>query len=108
MRKSPAKAAAPVPVPAAPTIDPPKPERELAHAIQYGNVRVSIWKAESSKGVAFTASIERFWRNASGREETDSTLQPSDLQCLAKAATEAHRWVEWQQKLLDRNASSIR
>jgi len=107
MPKSTAKAAAPVTAPAAPSTDPPKPDKELAHAIQYGNVRVSIWKAKSPKGVAFTATIDRFWRNGSGREETDRTFLASDLHCLAKAAAEARRWIEWQQKLLDQNASTI-
>ena len=53
-------------------------------------VSAAIWAKSTPKGVFYTVSLERSYKDDSGKWQTSSTLNASDLLLLAKVADQAH------------------
>ena len=53
-------------------------------------VSAAIWRNENQKGVFYSVTFERSYKDDAGKWQTSSTFNASDLLLLAKAADLAH------------------
>lgn len=53
-------------------------------------VSCAIWRNQNPKGVFFSVTFERSYKDEAGKWQTASTFNASDLLLLAKAADLAH------------------
>ena len=77
-----------------------------AHTIRIGLVRASIWKSDGSNGDAFTVTVDRQWREATGEWKDSPTFLPGDLRHLARAASECALWTEWQRHIVEHQTAT--
>jgi hypothetical protein len=75
------------------------PEGNVVQSMQVGIVRGSIRRNDSNGVLTHTVICERVWRDSSGQEHTSEVFRSSDLQSLAKVASECRRWIEWQERM---------
>jgi hypothetical protein len=66
--------------------DPKKP----AAKINLYPVSAAIWRNQNKKGVFYTVTFERSFKDESGKWQTSPTFGATDLLLLAKAADMAH------------------
>ncbi len=66
---------------------------------RYGSVSVAVWLNQSRSGVHYNVTAKRSYKNAETEEwhDTDS-FSDSDLPALAKAAFDAHSWIQEQKR----------
>ncbi len=72
-------------------------ENRPVHAIRYGGCEAAIWKKQREKGEFYSVSLRKSWRDKDGWHD-GQTFLASDLPMLAKAITDAHSWVAWQER----------
>ena len=53
-------------------------------------VSAAIWRNQNQKGVFYSVTFERSYKDDSGKYQTSSTFNASDLLLLAKVADQAH------------------
>jgi hypothetical protein len=53
-------------------------------------VSAAIWRNQNQKGVFYSVTFERSYKDDAGKWQTSSTFNASDLLLLAKAADLAH------------------
>ena len=66
--------------------DPKKP----AARVNLHPVSAAIWRNQNQKGVFYSVSFERSYKDDAGNWQTSSTFGANDLLLLAKAADLAH------------------
>lgn len=72
--------------------NPGTPNAKPVHEIRLNGVRASIWSNPTDKGVRYSTSFERYYRD--GEQWKSSTaFGRDDLPTLAFVATEALRWI---------------
>jgi hypothetical protein len=53
-------------------------------------VSAAIWRNETEKGVRYSVTFEKSYKDGSGKWQSTSSFSESDLLLLAKAANKAH------------------
>jgi hypothetical protein len=53
-------------------------------------VNAAIWRNQNPKGVFYSVTFERSFKDDSGKWQTSSTFNANDLLLLAKVADQAH------------------
>jgi hypothetical protein len=53
-------------------------------------VSAAIWRNQNQKGVFYSITFERSYKDEAGKWQTSSTFNTSDLLLLAKIADQAH------------------
>ena len=53
-------------------------------------VSAAIWRNQNQKGVFYSVTFERSYKDDAGKWQTSSSFNASDLLLLAKAADQAH------------------
>jgi hypothetical protein len=62
-------------------------------------VKAAIWQNQSeSSGSFFTVTVARGWRDDNNEWHDSSSFNFNDLPNLAKAVSDAHSWIAWQEK----------
>jgi len=72
-------------------------ENKPIHAISYGAVRAAIWRNDTAKGIFYDVSFARRYRDGEAWLSTH-VFGTRDLPILAKAALDAHTWIQSQPK----------
>ncbi len=71
------------------------------HAIRYGAVRAAIWRNVVDNGNAsralYNVTFSRSYKDNKNNWKESGSFGPSDLLRLAKAADQAHTWINQQQ-----------
>lgn len=64
---------------------------------RYGSVSVAVWLNQSRSGVHYNVTAKRSYKDKETDEWHDSdSFSDSDLPALAKAAFDAHSWIQQQ------------
>lgn len=58
--------------------------------VRVGLITASIWERDSDKGIFYTVSFERRYRDAEGHWQSSHSYDTQDLLAVAKAADLAH------------------
>jgi len=74
------------------------------HTIRYGNVKCSIWQNPSENGPFHSVTTQRSWRDEAGEWHDSQSFNFKDLPSLAKAVSDCHSWIAWQERQQSRNA----
>lgn len=61
-------------------------------------VSAAIWRKETDKGVFYSVSFEKSFKDSSGKWQASSSFNESDLLLLAKAANLAHDEIQEQHR----------
>jgi hypothetical protein len=64
--------------------------KKPAKKINLHPVSAAIWRNQNPKGVFYSVTFERSFKDDAGKWQTSSTFNASDLLLLAKAADLAH------------------
>ena len=84
---------------AQPQAEPPAdPSRKPVHTIRYGAVEAAIWKNDGEAGAFYNVTLRRGWRDEQGTWHDSTSFNFKDLPNLAKAITDSHSWIAWQQR----------
>jgi len=67
-------------------------------------VTANIWRNETEKGVFYSVTFERSYKDDGGKWQSSSSFSESDLLLLAKAADQAHDKIQ-EQRSFDRSAT---
>lgn len=74
----------------------------MTHPVQrfrYGSVSVAVWLNQSRSGVHYNVTAKRSYKDKETDEWHDSdSFSDSDLPALAKAAFDAHSWIQEQKR----------
>ena len=81
--------------------DPKKP----AAKINLYPVSAAIWRNQNPKGVFYSVTFERSFKDEAGKWQTSSTFNANDLLLLAKVADQAHSEI-FKLRANERNADS--
>lgn len=76
------------------------------HSIRYGNVKASVWLNDSANGPFHTVTVQRSWRDDVGEWHDSLSFNFKDLPSLAKAITDCHSWIAWQEKRAKEQAAA--
>ena len=68
------------------------------HKLRYGNVSVAVWANNSSAGYFFNTTCCRIYKNGSDEWGESTSFDDRDLPNLAKAANDAHSWIQQQKQ----------
>ena len=68
------------------------------HSIRYGNVSVAVWANNSPAGYFFNTTCRRIFRTGSDEWGESTSFDDRDLPNLAKAANDAHSWIQQQKQ----------
>jgi hypothetical protein len=68
------------------------------HSIRYSGCEAAIWKNSSDGRDFYSVTVRKSWRDEQGEWHDGQTFLASDLPMLAKAVTDAHSWISWQQR----------
>jgi len=67
------------------------------HSFRYGNVEAAIWANNTTSGYFYNTTFRRFYKD--GEEWCESaSFCDYDLPNLAKAAADAHSWIQQQKQ----------
>ena len=64
----------------------PQPVEE----VRIGSIKAAIWRNETEKGVRYSVTFEKSYKDSSGKWQSTSSFSESDLLLVAKAANLAH------------------
>ena len=84
-------------VPLPPMSQQTEAENKPIHTIRYGSVRATIWRNEGEKGFFHTVTVSRSWRDEKNEWHDSQSFHFKDLPHLAKAVSDAHSWIAWQE-----------
>jgi hypothetical protein len=73
-------------------------ENKPIHRIKYGAVKATIWQNDSAKGPFYTVTVSRSWRDDKQEWHDNASFHFKDLPNLAKAITDSHSWIDWQER----------
>ncbi|MFT3784918.1 MAG: hypothetical protein QM770_01970 [Tepidisphaeraceae bacterium] len=72
--------------------------RPPVHAIRYRNLKVAVWKNESSNGPFYSVTATRSYQDEREDWHDVTSFNFDDLPLLAKALNDAHSWIAWQER----------
>ena len=103
MAKSPtARKGAEVPPPQAPQLrsgsKPARNGNRPVHTIRYRGCEAAIWKNTSADKDFYSVTVRKSWRDDKGDWHDAQTFLAADLPMLAKAISDAHTWIAWQER----------
>jgi hypothetical protein len=61
-------------------------------------VSAAIWRKETDKGVFYSVTFEKSYKDSSGKWQSSSSFSESDLLLVAKAANLAHDEIQEQHR----------
>lgn len=64
--------------------------KKPAAKINLHPVSAAIWRNQNPKGVFYSVTFERLFKDEAGKWQTSSTFNANDLLLLAKVADQAH------------------
>jgi hypothetical protein len=74
-------------------------QNKPVQTIRYGSVKATIWRNDGEQGAFYTVTVSRSWRDKTTNEWHDSSsFHFKDLPHLAKAVSDAHSWIAWQER----------
>ena len=69
------------------------------HTIRYAGIKATIWQNQSEKnGPFYTVTLCRSYRDEAGEWHDTTSFHFRDLPNLAKAITDSHSWIAWQER----------
>jgi hypothetical protein len=99
MRKSKSAPSLP-PTPSSSFTSSEEKDNKPVHHIRYGSVKATIWRNDSAKGIFHTVTVTRSYRDESNVWHDTGSFHFKDLPHLAKAITDSHSWIAWQERQL--------
>jgi hypothetical protein len=100
MRKSKSATVSESGSPSAQSARPITEHNKPVHHIRYGSVRATIWRNDSAKGGFYTVTLSRCYRDERNVWHDTGSFHFKDLPHLAKAITDSHSWIAWQERQL--------
>ena len=88
----------PAPPSQSPSAPPVRNGNRPVHTIRYRGCEAAIWKNTSDKGDSYTVTLRKSWRDEQSQWHDSPTFLAADLPMLAKAITDAHSWIMWQER----------
>jgi len=70
---------------------PAETDHRPVHEIRHRNIRATIWKNQTAKGVMYNVTVCRSYRDDAGAWHDTGSFAFGDLMNLAKALYDAHR-----------------
>ena len=67
--------------------------KKPAAKVRFFPISAAVWRNENEKGIFYSVTFERSYKDDSGKWQSSSTFNPSDLLLLAKVADVAHSQV---------------
>lgn len=92
--------------PATPQSQPSSTSNKPAHTIRYRTIKVTIWRNEGQTGPFYSATPSRSYQDEQKRWHDTSSFPANDLPMLAKAISDAHSWIAWQERKTKESASA--
>ena len=87
------------PVSESPSQAKPAPDgNRPVHTIRYRGCEAAIWKNATDKGDTYTVTLRKSWRDEKNEWHDAQTFLSGDLPQLAKAVSDAHSWIAWQER----------
>lgn len=84
--------------PSAAPATPAQNDNKPVHTIRYRAIKVAIWENHGQTGTFYSITATRSYQDEQKQWHDSTSFPAGELPTLAKAITDAHSWIAWQER----------